>query len=217
VFYTYRTSFALQLLRLAWMLETTTGYFYMNWKTRSKKNSSATNKNFFFLYFFVKYIHITTCLCICPHTDAFFGFVTNAEKWLRQGENNSPKTSNIKIIKLPIRLTLFSLLIMKNFYMFSILLTFVIIFSFEYIKLLTLKLLYSLIKIWCIKLLFYSLHSRSVNIISGLMYVKSILQGRRRQLKSVTVKLCLRTNFLPIPSYALFYAFPSCTFTHFAW
>jgi len=64
-------------------------------------------------------------------------------------------------------------LIMKNYYTLLLKLTFVIILSFGDIKNFTLKLLYSLIKIRCIKL-FFSLHSLSVNTILGLMYIKSI-------------------------------------------
>jgi len=62
---------------------------------------------------------------------------------------------------------------MKNYSILSMYLTFVIILSFEDIFL-TLKLLYSLITIRCIKHLFFSPHSLSVNTILGLMYVKSI-------------------------------------------
>jgi len=58
--------------------------------------------------------------------------------------------------------------------MSSIKLTFVLFFSFEDKLFLTLKLLYSLKRILCIKLLFYSLHSLSVNTICGLIYVKSL-------------------------------------------
>jgi len=57
--------------------------------------------------------------------------------------------------------------------MSGIKLTFVI-FRFEEVLFLTLKLLYSLKRILCIKLLFYSLHSLSVNTIFGLIYVKSL-------------------------------------------
>ena len=46
---------------------------------------------------------------ICPRTDAYFGFATNAEIGSRQGEHNSTKTSSVEIIKFPISLTLFLL------------------------------------------------------------------------------------------------------------
>jgi len=49
----------------------------------------SNQQYYFFLYFFINYIHITTCLGICPRTDAYFCFATNAEKGLRQGENNN--------------------------------------------------------------------------------------------------------------------------------
>ena len=50
---------------------------------------------------------MTICYGICPRTNVYFCFVTNAERGLRQGEHNSTKTSNIIIIKFPIILTLF--------------------------------------------------------------------------------------------------------------
>ena len=57
---------------------------------------------------------------LCPRTNAYFCFVTNAERGLRQDGHNSTKISNIKHTKFPISITLFSLLNMNNFYTFSI-------------------------------------------------------------------------------------------------
>ena len=50
---------------------------------------------------------MTICSGICPRRNVYFCCVTNAERGLRQGEHNSTKTSNIKIIKFPIILTFF--------------------------------------------------------------------------------------------------------------
>jgi len=41
---------------------------------------------FSFIFTFVKYIHMTPCLGICPRTYAYLCFATNAEKGLRQVE-----------------------------------------------------------------------------------------------------------------------------------
>jgi len=70
-------------------------------KLDQKKISSATNENYFFSLILLKFIHMTKCLGICPRTNVYFCFVTTAERGLRQGEHNSTKTSNIKILNFP--------------------------------------------------------------------------------------------------------------------
>jgi len=123
-----------------------------------KKSWSATNMNFI-SFFFVKYIPMATRLGIFPRTNAYLRV---QKKGPRQGELNSPWTSDKEIIEFPIVIRLFFLFIMKNHYMLSMYLTFVIILSFDVIFFLTFKLLYSLIRIIGIKLSFYSQHSLSV-------------------------------------------------------
>jgi len=39
---------------------------------------------------------------MCPRTDAYFCFATNAEIGSRQGEHNSTKTASVEIIKFSI-------------------------------------------------------------------------------------------------------------------
>ena len=57
-----------------------------------------------------------TCKGICPRTDAYFCFATDAEIGSRRGEHNSTKTLSVEIIKFPIRLTLFFTFFMKIYY-----------------------------------------------------------------------------------------------------
>jgi len=62
----------------------------------------------FFFNFCIVYTYNTMLRHMSAHR-CFFCFATNAEKGLRQGGHNSAKTSNIEIIKFPIKLTLFFL------------------------------------------------------------------------------------------------------------
>jgi len=47
---------------------------------------------------------MTTREGICPRTDAYFCFATNAEIGSRLSEHNSTKTSSVEIIQFPNRL-----------------------------------------------------------------------------------------------------------------
>ena len=103
-------------------------FLFSNWvflqelATSIEKKFIGNQRELLFSLILLMHIHMALYMYkgICRHTNAYFCFVTNENKGLCQGEHNSTKTSNIKTIKLSIRLTLFFLLIMKNYYLFSI-------------------------------------------------------------------------------------------------